>query len=66
MGSSFLGVSMALNLVPGLPREEEGFAGLVRESRCEAGRIQRARAPGLSTGMALEMAAPLCSVSCAA
>ena len=65
MGSSFLGVSMTLNLVPGLPWEEEGFAGLVRGSRCETGRIQRARAPGLSTSMALEMAAPLCSVNCA-
>ena len=65
MGSSFLGVSMTLNLVPGLPWEEEGFVGLARGSRCETGRIQRARAPGLSTGMALEMAAPLCSVNCA-
>lgn len=56
---------MTLNLVPGLPQEEEGFAGLVRGSWCETGRIQHARAPGVSTGMALETAALLCSVSCA-
>ena len=40
-----LGVSMTLNLVLGLPREEEGFVGLVRGSWCKTGRIQRARAP---------------------
>ena len=44
-GAPCLGVSMTLNLVLELPREEEGFVGLVRGSWCKTGRIQRARAP---------------------